>query len=71
MPKGRSQRGRSRRSVAPHPPAPLDEVVIVEIKRGTYADGRIRKATDDEVAKFHRYVLGSNNSMLEALTRTE
>lgn len=42
-------------ALAPHPPAPLDQVVLVEIKRGTDSQGRIRKATLDEVNKFHVY----------------
>lgn len=44
-------------ALAPHAPAPLDEVVVVEIKRGTYANGGVRKADIDEVNKFHAYVL--------------
>lgn len=44
-------------ALVPHPPAPLDEVIVVEIKRGTNADGSVRKATDAEVQKFHSYVL--------------
>jgi RecB family endonuclease NucS len=44
-------------ALVPHAPAPLDEVIVVEIKRGTNADGTVRKATDAEVQKFHGYVL--------------
>ncbi|XVV04057.1 ATP-binding protein [Actinosynnema sp. CA-248983] len=44
-------------ALAPHPPAPIDEVLVVEIKRGTNANGSTRKATDNEVNKFHGYVL--------------
>jgi hypothetical protein len=44
-------------ALVPHAPAPLDEVIVVEIKRGTNADGTVRKATDAEVQKFHTYVL--------------
>lgn len=44
-------------ALAPHPPAPLDEVVVVEIKRGSTAKGEMRRATVDEVNKFHQYVL--------------
>jgi len=44
-------------ALAPHPPAPLDEVIVVEIKRGSDSRGRERKATDSEVHKFHQYVL--------------
>lgn len=43
-------------ALAPHAPAPLDEIIVVEIKRGTYADGRERKADLNEVNKFHLYV---------------
>jgi hypothetical protein len=42
--------------LAPKPPASVDQVVVVEIKRGTHPDGRERKATKDEVDKFHFYV---------------
>lgn len=42
----------------PRPPAAIDEVVVVEIKRGSSKGGStIRKATDSEVHKFHQYVL--------------
>ncbi len=41
----------------PHAPARLDEVVVVEIKRGTDTRGRTRKAEVAEVNKFHTYVL--------------
>lgn len=41
----------------PKPPAPLDDVIVVEIKRGASSDGNPRKASDVEVNKFHSYVL--------------
>jgi len=44
-------------ALVPHPPAPMDEVIVVEIKRGTNADLSERKVTPDEVTKFHLYVL--------------
>lgn len=44
-------------ALAPHAPAPLDEVIVVEIKRGTHRSGTIRKVQDTEVNKFHMYVL--------------
>jgi hypothetical protein len=44
-------------ALAPHSPARLDEVVVVEIKRGTDNHGRERKADVDEVNKFHIYCL--------------
>jgi len=42
----------------PKAPAPVDEVVVVEIKRGHTKDGSERKANDDEVNAFLAYVLG-------------
>ena len=42
----------------PKAPAPFDEVLIVEIKRGRKSNGRIHRVTEDEVNKFHSYVLG-------------
>jgi hypothetical protein len=44
-------------ALVPHPPAPMDEVIVVEIKRSTNADLSGRKVTPDEVTKFHLYVL--------------
>ena len=40
----------------PRPPAHIDEVVVVEIKRGTYPDGRVRTVNDSEIEKFATYV---------------
>lgn len=42
--------------LAPKPPATVDQVVVIEIKRGTHPDGTERRATLDEVNKFHFYV---------------
>lgn len=42
----------------PKPPAPVDEVVVVEIKRGTTSKGALRRADEGEVQKFHSYVVG-------------
>jgi len=44
--------------LAPKAPARVDEVVVVEIKRGSDSKGNARKAMDTEVQKFHQYVLG-------------
>jgi hypothetical protein len=44
-------------ALVPHAPAPMDEVIVVEIKRGTNTDLSERRATADEVNKFHLYVL--------------
>lgn len=43
-------------ALVPKAPATVDEVVVVEIKRGTHADGTTRKADVNEVNKFHSYV---------------
>lgn len=48
-------------TLAPKPPAPLDEVVVVEIKRGSNTNGTPRKATEGEVNKFHGYVVAVTN----------
>jgi hypothetical protein len=44
-------------ALAPTSPAPKDQVVVVEIKRGSHSTGRVRKADLPEVNKFHQYVL--------------
>ena len=41
----------------PMPPAPLDELLVVEIKRGHKSDGSVHHASEAEVNKFHAYVL--------------
>ena len=45
----------------PKEPAPIDEVVVVEIKRGSHPDGKIHKANDAEVQKFQNYVLAAKD----------
>jgi len=40
----------------PRAPAPLDEVIVVEIKRSRRPDGTVRRASIDEVNKFNGYV---------------
>ena len=42
----------------PKAPAPLDEILIVEIKRGMKSDGKAHRVSEDEVNKFHSYVRG-------------
>ena len=44
-------------ALMPKRPAPVDEIIVVEVKRGTDARGNARHATEDEVNKFHSYVL--------------
>ena len=43
----------------PKNPAPVDEVIVVEIKRGTKPDGSMHKANEAEVQKFQGYVLAA------------
>jgi hypothetical protein len=43
-------------ALAPQPPARVDQIVVVELKRGSHPDGKVRKASVDEVNKFHFYV---------------
>ncbi len=42
----------------PKAPAPFDEILVVEIKRGVRANGSIHRVSEEEVNKFHSYVLG-------------
>ena len=42
----------------PQAPAPFDEILVVEIKRGVKSNGRIHRVSEEEVNKFHSYVLG-------------
>ncbi len=42
----------------PKAPAPLDEILIVEIKRGMKSNGKTHRVSENEVHKFHSYVLG-------------
>lgn len=53
----------------PHPPALVDEIVIVEIKRGTHPDGQIRTASEGEVDKFSHYVGAAREFQSKANTR--
>ena len=42
----------------PQAPAPFDEILVVEIKRGVKSNGRMHRVSEEEVNKFHSYVLG-------------
>lgn len=42
----------------PKPPAPIDQVLVVEIKRGVKSNGKIHSVNETEIDKFHSYVLG-------------
>ena len=44
-------------ALQPKPPAQPDEILVVEIKRGRKSDGTIHRANEQEVSKFHHYVL--------------
>ena len=46
----------------PNAPASLDQILIVEIKRGYMPDGKSRRVSADEVDKFHRYALSVRRS---------
>ena len=56
-------------ALAPKAPAPPDEVVVVEIKRGSDSKGKVRKATDFEVNKFHGYVVAVTNHYAKSTER--
>ena len=45
-------------ALQPRPPAPADQILVVEIKRGRKSDGNAHRVNDSEVTKFHSYVLG-------------
>jgi hypothetical protein len=46
-------------ALRPKRPAPLDEIIVVEIKRSADSRGHARLANEDEVNKFHAYVLAA------------
>ena len=46
----------------PKAPAPFDEILVVEIKRGVKSNGRIHRVSEEEVNKFHSYVLGVHSN---------
>ena len=49
-------------ALGPSSPYTHDELLVVEIKRGTDSNGRARAATDDEVSRFHGYVIQARES---------
>jgi hypothetical protein len=53
----------------PKEPAPVDEVVVVEIKRGYDSKGKERKASDKEVHAFHQYVLAAQQHFEKSTDR--
>ena len=44
-------------ALRPNSPAPPDQILVVEIKRGRKSDETIHRANEQEVYKFHNYVL--------------
>ena len=49
-------------ALGPTSPYTHDELLVVEIKRGTHPNGKKRAANHDEVSRFHRYVLAAHDS---------
>ncbi len=49
-------------ALGPRSPYTHDELLVVEIKRGTHLDGKTRTANHDEVSRFHRYALAAHAS---------
>lgn len=49
-------------ALGPSAPYTHDELLVVEIKRGTNRDGRVRSVNTDEISRFHRYVLAAGQS---------
>ena len=45
-------------SASQSPTAPFDELLVVEIKRGVKSNGQTHRVSEEEVNKFHSYVLG-------------
>ena len=49
-------------ALGPSAPYTHDELLVVEIKRGTDTQGRVRAANTEEVSKFHGYTLAASES---------
>lgn len=49
-------------ALGPSSPYTHDELLVVEIKRGTHEDGRLRSVNTDEISRFHSYVLAAHES---------
>ena len=45
----------------PKEPAPFDQLLVVEIKKGRNSRGKVHRVSVDEVNKFHSYVLGARD----------
>jgi hypothetical protein len=53
----------------PEEPAPIDEVLVVEIKRGYDSKGKERTANDKEVHAFHQYVIAVEEQYAKSTDR--
>ena len=49
-------------ALGPSSPYTHDELLVVEIKRGSHEDGRPRSVNTDEISRFHSYVLAARQS---------
>ena len=49
-------------ALGPRSPYTHDELLVVEIKRGTHPDGKTRSVNDKEVSRFQRYALAAHKS---------
>lgn len=49
-------------ALGPSAPYTHDELLVVEIKRGTTTDGRARSVNTDEISRFHGYALAAHES---------
>ena len=49
-------------ALGPRSPYTHDELLVVEIKRGTHPDGKTRTVNHNEVSRFHRYALAAHES---------
>ena len=49
-------------ALGPRAPYTHDELLVVEIKRGTHPNGKTRTVNHDEVSRFHRYALAAHAS---------
>ena len=49
-------------ALGPSAPYTHDELLVVEIKRGSHPDGKPRSVSPEEVSRFHDYVLAAHES---------
>lgn len=58
-------------ALGPAAPYTHDELLVVEIKRGTDQQGRTRSVNDNEVSRFHGYALAAYESQQQATYDTQ